>query len=213
MIPVVEKAARLGESHTRSYRFDADPGNDGNEGTAIQSMWERWQSLFTTQGDIPRADKFARFDGRAFYTDVSADHPDNFILNQHPDGPCGQYQGMRLGELPGRLHKEATGIEYSFAKFMRRPSYVDIDQTVLASQNSKHEFIKRKYRRLALPLADENGDVIKIAYTCVFFEPVYLVPRMSSINSWRDFQAIAMSSSFPYGGYIPVESGSDRLNP
>jgi len=213
MVTVVEKSERFGERHKRTHRYDADIGNDGNEGTVIQQMWERWIGLLNQTGELPTAAEFEKIDARVFYTDTSSENPLNYLLQVHPHGPCGNFQGLTLGDLPSPLHREATAREWMFCKVTKQPTYTDIDQTVLGGDLNEPKFIKRKYRRLALPLRGKTGEIERLAYASVFFEPVFILPNMSSISSWRDFQAIAMSNTYPCGGYTPVESHSERLNP
>jgi hypothetical protein len=69
----------------------------------------------------------------------------------------GSMEGTRLGDYPNRMHRDATMAEYQLCKQLRRPLNNKFNQ-ILAG-------VTRHYRRILMPLLDERGDVVRIAYS------------------------------------------------
>jgi len=66
-------------------------------------------------------------------------------------------EGTRLGDYPNRMHRDATMAEYQLCKQLRRPLYNEFNQ-ILAG-------VTRHYRRILMPLLDERGEFVRIAYS------------------------------------------------
>ena len=112
----------------------------------------------------------------AVVTDTA--NPRNFVLVNHGTSQLGPFgadlEGKRLRDVPSVIHARATAQEYQQCKLLRRPLYDEIDQVIGG--------ISRHYVRIMLPLANDQGDVVKIAYGIRALEPNYYMMAPEEIS-------------------------------
>ena len=92
--------------------------------------------------------------------DTRVDDPANFVMRDHDNNGVVPYTvrmaDRRLAEYPRRLHAEGCMREYQMCRILKRPLYHEIDHITAG--------VARHYMRILLPLADEAGTVVRIAY-------------------------------------------------
>jgi len=130
---------------------------------AIGQLFEYWRHKSLPNG-LPCVNDFdyksslsADTLRKVSWADVTAEDPFNFVTHEHVKLTAFRdASNCRLRDLPSRMHYRACASEYLLSIRMRQPIFHDIDQTVGS--------ISRNYLRLMLPVADENGRVVRLVY-------------------------------------------------
>ena len=128
--------------------------------SAIRIAFDAWSKLATN--GLPRADLFdseilksdlSRLINRV---DVVGENPLNFAFRNHAalSTASGHYIDMsrrRVAESPSQMNRRSVCEEYWLCMTNRRPFYHEINQTI--ENNS------RRYRRILLPVIDNNDEI------------------------------------------------------
>jgi len=156
-------------------------------GTLLDTIFYYWDAL---RGDGRELPNVRHFDLRDIFGEASQDSmsavitkatdPENFVLVNHGTSQLGPFgadlEGKRLCDVPSAIHARASAFEYQQCKSLRRPFYHEVDQVIGG--------ISRHYVRIMLPLVDDRGDVVKIAYGIRALEPnYYMTPKNSAVHS------------------------------
>lgn len=92
--------------------------------------------------------------------DVSSEDPGKFLFRDHHGGPInlvpGGLDGKPMSAFPSRIHVNATLAEYDLCKRLGRPLYHELNQVICG--------MPRHYTRILLPLADDEGRVVRLTY-------------------------------------------------
>ena len=128
------------------------------------SYWQ-WMMRRRMLGRLPRfeemltgpfADELAR--GTVNIIDTTPENPEGFLLS-HLSSTSRQFDAFAgrkaIGELRFKLHSQSLAHETLEAKTSAEPHVASISQ--------RHAGVNRAYVRLALPLADESGRVVRVA--------------------------------------------------
>ena len=126
-----------------------------------------WSSLQIEKNTLPKISEFHPQDvlpavGQCpvGWIDSSADDPNNFVMQNHPENPVYglgiELNDRFLSEFPNKMHAKSLLLEYLRCKRWKAPLYHEIDQVIGG--------IGRHYTRLMLPLVDETGTVTQIHY-------------------------------------------------
>lgn len=157
------------EWNDEQYRaqFSIDAFRQIQADSAQDIIFYYWDTLRQGGRIVPALTDFKPFQvfppsmlNRVSWIDTPGENPENFVIRNHRGGAMfpiyGSVEGHRLGDYPNRMHRRSTVEEYQLCKRLKRPFY--------------HEFVQvlggggRSYSRILMPLADENGVVIRIAY-------------------------------------------------
>lgn len=169
---------QFGEDEQERLEFDLDTFAVGEKMSHLRELYLYWRSL---AGDgLPRADRFRpaeKLSGPALTTsawvDTSVASPDGFVMHEHPEMPSGPFgrelTGVRLADFPVPMHADALIVEYARCRRDGRPMFHEIDQTIGG--------VSRAYRRIMLPLANERGEVVRVAYGYRFLREPEIVPH------------------------------------
>jgi len=151
-------------------RFSLNDFAEREKASYLDALFYYWSALSGGGRAIPRLADFHPsdvFDSRTCHwiraIDVSAGRPEGYVvLDHHSKQPAPLPDGMHgrlLTDFPSRMHVEATIREYTQCRNLKLPAYHEINQIVCG--------VPRHYTRLLLPLADDRGDVVRLAYGVV----------------------------------------------
>lgn len=148
------------------------------DGTFLDTMLYFWEAMREPHQLLPKVSNFRPrevFDPRdlerCHAVDVRPVEPPNFVMREHPGGSVSERYGdisdKPISYFPSKIHAEACGAEYDLCRSIGFPMYHEIDQIVCG--------YSRRYRRLMLPLTDDGGRVVRLAYVIRLLEPVVRV--------------------------------------
>ena len=111
--------------------------------------------------------------------ETATENPANYVMRDHDNGGRVPYTirmaDRRLAEYPRRLHAQGCMREYQMCRILRRPLYHEIDHITAG--------VARHYTRILLPLADEAGAVVRIAYGIRLLEQPFQLFGISADES------------------------------
>ncbi len=132
---------------------------------ALGEFFDYWKSRRNEQLGLPTTDSFRPKDdmpsgnSRAItLVDVTNSNPANFLFYSHPQYTKGFFDlsRRRLGDHPSLMNVKSCAADYLYCMINRQPIYHEIIQTIGSAD--------RHYVRLALPIADNTGRVVNLAY-------------------------------------------------
>ena len=158
---------RWGDEQVRS-RYSIETFRKRESDSVMDTFYYYWEAIGQGGNAASNFSNFRPFEvfpssmvSRISWVETSDPNPENFILRNHCGGAMlslyGSMEGTRLGDYPNRMHRDATMAEYQLCKQLRRPLYHEFNQ-ILAG-------IPRHYRRILMPLLNERGEVVRIAYS------------------------------------------------
>ncbi|MEX2615824.1 MAG: hypothetical protein WD767_06995 [Alphaproteobacteria bacterium] len=133
--------------------------------SALGEIFDYWKFRRNEQVGLPTVDTFRPKDempsgnSRAItMVDVTYSDPANFLFFSHPQYTRGFFDlsRRRLGDHPSLMNVKSCAADYLYCMISRKPIYHEIIQTI-GNAN-------RHYVRLALPIADNSGRVVNLAY-------------------------------------------------
>lgn len=163
-----------GADEQRRIHFSLNDFAEEEVGTNLDALLYFWQTVRRPGELVPRISAFQPekvFD-KSFITryhgvDVTPAEAENFIILRHPGGPMSAIHGgmtqKRISEFPSRIHARSCAVEYNLCRSIGFPLYHEIDQIVSG--------FSRRYRRLMLPLADDDGNIVQLGYGVRQLEP------------------------------------------
>lgn len=165
--PLDRLSNREGDDEQCRLLFSLNTFAERERDTVPDMLYYYWDSL---RGDGRRIPRLADFRPRQVFgpqanllirgVDVRAEDPTHFIMRDHPGGPISPLpnglEGKPMSAFPCRIHVAATLAEYQLCKTLRRPLYHELFQVACG--------IPRHYTRILLPLADDSGRVVRLAY-------------------------------------------------
>lgn len=132
-----------------------------------ETVFYYWQALKGDGRELPHVEQFqpkAIFGPNICYfiraMETASVNPDYFVVRDHYAHKTTPFSdGMldrRLVEFPSRIHVEATQREYLRCLESRTPLYFRVSQLICG--------IPRNYSKLMLPLVDDSGRIVRVAY-------------------------------------------------
>ena len=191
--PSPDRPGRLGRSALNQGALDISRGRDGADetcrlllsldrfadreaGTTLDTLYYYWDALRGDGRTMPLAKDFrpGHVFGPGFMNWVHAvetavDDPANFVMRDHGNNGAVPYTvrmaDRRIADYPRRLHARGCMREYQMCRLLRRPLYHEIDHITAG--------VARHYTRILLPLADERGAVVRLAYAIRLLDPPF----------------------------------------
>lgn len=139
--------------------------------TTVKSLFNYWRDKRYV-GHLPLAETFDPKDlfspdeiRWVSWIDVTSQNPFEFVLHDHPAVLFGDFSHAALSDHPYRLHAIRCAFEYDHCKKTQLPTYHEINQTI----GGYH----RRYVRLLLPTANEDGKITRLFYATRYLaEPI-----------------------------------------
>lgn len=156
--------AEANEMHRLSYyTLDALAENEPFD-SLLRLMLGYWNSI-TRRGRLPRLNDLPpdgaalqRLQGLVTVVDVSSDDPAGFVISKHKKSNIPLFgqelENKRLVDFPCRFIGRSLAKEYWGVRQSGAPRYQESEQIV--------DGFTRQFLRLMLPIADENGKVVKV---------------------------------------------------
>ena len=158
---------------------------ENEDGSILDTLFYFWDSVRGGKA-APTVAEFnietvfgAAFGQKVFTIDTQYENPENFLSLKHPNGSRGPvigFEGSPIESHPSRIHRDALKSEYETSKSWITPFYHEINQIICG--------YPRHYMRILLPLADQDGNVVKLAYA-IRWKPD-LLPRSVPIPKTTD---------------------------
>lgn len=150
-----------------SRRYSIKAFESIEAGRPIDTLYYYWDALRKGRGAAPQLSDFRPFEifpdsilKHLSWIDTNDENPENYRLWNHHGGRMeqilGSLEGQYVGAYPNAMHRNASIREYQLCKVLKRPIYHQIDQKMFGAC--------RMYRRMLMPLLDERGNVVRIAY-------------------------------------------------
>ena len=173
--PLEVKRLIDGTDEQRRSHFPMNDFAEEEYGTFMDTLFYYWQSMRMPHSLIPMVSSFRPWEifseadmERYHGVDVRPVEPPNFVMREHPGGKvadrCGNISDRPISQFPSRIHAEACSADYNLCRTLGFPQYHEVDQIVCG--------YSRRYRRLLLPLTDEKGKIVRLAYVVRLLEPV-----------------------------------------
>lgn len=171
--PLDISRGRDGADETCRLLYSLNAFAEQEADTRLDAIYFYWDALRGDGRQLPLARDFRpdlAFDRSTMNwvhaVELRDDNPANFVMRDHDNNGVVPFTvrmaDRRISDYPRRLHAEGCMREYQMCRILRRPLYHEIDHITAG--------VARHYTRILLPLADDSGAVVRLAYAIRLLE-------------------------------------------